>query len=68
MIIALANIALWAALNRPKEVPEYDGKISGLAYAPYQRYQSPLKQIFPSVEDIDNDLALLATRTDRIRA
>ena len=67
MIIALANIALWAALNRPKEVPEFDGKIGGFAYAPYQRYQSPHNGIYPSVEDVDNDLKLLATRTDRIR-
>jgi len=67
VIIALANIALWAALNRPKEVPEFDGKIGGFAYAPYQRYQSPHNGIYPSVEDVDNDLKLLATRTDRIR-
>ncbi len=67
MVIALANIALWAALNRPQEVPEFDGKIGGFAYNPYQRYQSPHKAIFPSVEDIDGDLKLLATRTDHIR-
>ena len=67
VIIALANIALWAGFNRPKDVPEFSGKIGGFAYSPYQRYQGPLKQIFPSLEDIDGDLALLATRTDRIR-
>ncbi|MBS0582331.1 MAG: benzoate transporter, partial [Proteobacteria bacterium] len=67
MIIAAANIALWAGLNRPSVVPEFDGKIGGFAYNPYQRYQSPHREIFPSVEDIDGDLKLLATRTDHIR-
>ena len=67
VIMAAANAALWAALNRPTQVPEFDGKIGGLAYAPYQRYQSPRKGIYPTLEDVDNDLKLLATRTDRIR-
>ncbi|WP_018973112.1 glycosyltransferase [Rudaea cellulosilytica] len=67
IIIALANIALWAVLNRPSEVPEWDGKITGIAYNPYQRFQGPNNGIFPTIEEIDADLKLLATRTDRIR-
>jgi len=67
IIIALANIALWAVLNRPSEVPEWDGKIAGIAYNPYQRFQGPNNGIFPTIEEIDADLKLLATRTDRIR-
>ena len=66
-LVALANIALWAALNRPKQVPDWDGKISGFAYSPYQRFQNPLKLIFPTSDEIDADLKLLATRSERIR-
>ncbi|TLY49712.1 MAG: glycosyltransferase [Gammaproteobacteria bacterium] len=67
LLIAAANFALWAALNRPSQVPEYTGKIGGFAYSPYQRYQNPLRQIYPTVDDIDADLKLLAARSDRIR-
>ncbi|MGH8121583.1 MAG: glycosyltransferase, partial [Rudaea sp.] len=67
VLVALANIALWAGLNQPKQVPEWGGKIGGFAYSPYQRFQSPLKLIFPTSDEIDADLKLLATRTARIR-
>jgi exo-beta-1,3-glucanase (GH17 family)/glycosyltransferase involved in cell wall biosynthesis len=67
VLIAAANFALWAVLNRPSQVPEYTGKIGGFAYSPYQRYQNPLRQIYPTVDDIDADLKLLSTRSDRIR-
>ena len=44
LLIAAANVALWAWLNQPVQVPEYDGKIGGFAYVPYQRFQSPLRR------------------------
>jgi exo-beta-1,3-glucanase (GH17 family)/cellulose synthase/poly-beta-1,6-N-acetylglucosamine synthase-like glycosyltransferase len=66
LLIAALNIVLWAVLNQPQQVPE-GGKISGFAYSPYQRFQSPRDQIFPTVEEIDADLKLLSTRTGRIR-
>ncbi|HEX4481782.1 MAG TPA: glycosyltransferase [Rudaea sp.] len=58
---------MWLYLNKPAEPLPWTGKIGGLAYAPYQRYQSPLKQIFPSVDEIDRDLKQLSQYTDRIR-
>ncbi|MEP6938932.1 MAG: glycosyltransferase, partial [Rudaea sp.] len=67
ILIAAANVALWAWINRPAQVPEWDGKIGGFAYVPYQRFQSPLREIFPTTDDVDADLKLLATRTDHIR-
>jgi len=66
-MIAAANVALWAWFNRPAQVPEWDGKIGGLAYVPYLRFQSPLRGIFPTIDDVDADLKLLSTRTNRIR-
>ncbi|HEY8012092.1 MAG TPA: glycosyltransferase [Rudaea sp.] len=67
VLVALANIALWTAVNQPKQVPDWDGKIGGFAYSPYQRFQNPLKLIFPTSDEIDADLKLLATRSERIR-
>ncbi len=67
VLVAFANIALWTALNQPKQVPDWDGRIGGFAYSPYQRFQSPLKLIFPTGDEIDADLKLLARRSERIR-
>ena len=66
VLVALANIALWTALNQPRQVPE-GGSVGGFAYSPYQRFQNPLKLIFPTSEEIDADLRLLATRSKQIR-
>ncbi|HET7798224.1 MAG TPA: glycosyltransferase, partial [Nevskia sp.] len=65
--IALLNVAMWTWLNRPIEVPDWPGKVAGFSYAPYQRYQNPNNGIYPTIEEIDADLKLLAKYTDRIR-
>jgi exo-beta-1,3-glucanase (GH17 family)/cellulose synthase/poly-beta-1,6-N-acetylglucosamine synthase-like glycosyltransferase len=67
LLVAALNVLLWQALNRPTQPPNWTGKIGGLAYDPYQRYQSPIKQIFPSVEEVEADVKLLAQHTDRLR-
>ena len=67
LAIAVLNFGLWTWLNRPAEVPEWHGKLSGLSYAPYRRYQNPNNLIYPTVEEIDADLKLLSKYTDRIR-
>lgn len=68
LAIALLNLLLWAALNRPVHPPEWTGPIHGFAFSAYQRDQSPLDQTFPSDAEIDSDLTLLATATDRVRS
>lgn len=44
-----------------------DGKLNSLSYAPFREGQSPLLQIFPTAEQIDEDLRLLAGKTHSIR-
>ncbi|HEX3897298.1 MAG TPA: glycosyltransferase, partial [Rudaea sp.] len=58
---------MWLYLNKPAQPQPWTGKIGGFAYAPYQRYQSPLKLIYPSAEEIDRDLKQLSQYTDHIR-
>jgi exo-beta-1,3-glucanase (GH17 family)/cellulose synthase/poly-beta-1,6-N-acetylglucosamine synthase-like glycosyltransferase len=67
LLVAGLNLLLWASLNRPTQPPNWNGKVSGYAYPPYQRYQSPIKQIFPTTDEIDADLRLLSQSSDRIR-
>ena len=67
VLVAGLNFALWQALNRPTQPPNWTGKVAGFAYDPYQRYQSPIKQIFPSVEEVEGDIRLLSQHTDRLR-
>ena len=67
LLVAGLNLLLWASLNRPAQPPSWTGKISGFAFSPYQRYQSPIKQIYPTAEELDADIKLLSNYSDRIR-
>jgi exo-beta-1,3-glucanase (GH17 family)/cellulose synthase/poly-beta-1,6-N-acetylglucosamine synthase-like glycosyltransferase len=67
VIVAVLNFGVWLYLNKPAQPLPWSGKIGGLAYAPYQRDQSPLRAIYPSVEEVDRDLKQLSQYTDRIR-
>jgi exo-beta-1,3-glucanase (GH17 family)/cellulose synthase/poly-beta-1,6-N-acetylglucosamine synthase-like glycosyltransferase len=67
VIVAVLNFGAWLYLNKPAQPLPWTGKIGGIAYAPYQRSQSPLRAIYPSVDEIDRDLKQLSQYTDRIR-
>jgi len=61
------NIGLWWWSNLPHGPEDWKGPIGGFALSAFQRYQNPLKNDFPSDEEINNDLKLLEQYTPRIR-
>jgi exo-beta-1,3-glucanase (GH17 family) len=70
VLLAVAANGLLAWLcNLPQDagsdVPE--GKISSFSFAPFREGQSPLTETFPTTEQIDADLRLLADKTHTIR-
>ncbi|MCO5120457.1 MAG: glycosyltransferase [Burkholderiaceae bacterium] len=67
LAVGAANMGVWQYLNPPIEAPVATGPIHGLAYNAYGRWDSPIAERYPSEADIDADMALLATYTDRIR-
>jgi exo-beta-1,3-glucanase (GH17 family)/cellulose synthase/poly-beta-1,6-N-acetylglucosamine synthase-like glycosyltransferase len=66
-VVVLANLAVWAWFNRPQEEVGWSGVIRGASFSPYQASQDPLQERFPTVEEIDRDLQLLASRVTRVR-
>jgi exo-beta-1,3-glucanase (GH17 family) len=68
MVILVNGLFGWLQ-NQPKDmgldVPE--GKLVSLSFAPFRQGQSPLKEIFPSPQEIDEDLRLMADKTHSIR-
>ena len=67
LLVAGLNVLLWGALNKPTQPPDWTGRISGFAYAPYQRYQNPNKLIFPSADELDADIKIMSGYTNRLR-
>ncbi|PIV35660.1 MAG: benzoate transporter [Lysobacterales bacterium CG02_land_8_20_14_3_00_62_12] len=65
--IAALNLGLWWAWNQPRALPEFDGKVRGVAYSAFQRDQSPLRKEFPSEQQLRSDLDILAGYSKRIR-
>lgn len=70
-LIAIAVTALtimfWAGMNRPTSEPAWPKVIQGFSFAPFQANQDPTDERYPSVNQIDADLALLAGRTHAVR-
>ena len=67
LVVAALNIGLWWWGNRPHGPEDWHGPIGGFALEPYQRYQDPLKDKFPSDEQIDGDLKLVRQYSSNIR-
>ena len=69
LFVISLNALLLHLNNQPQEVgvdvPE--GKISSFSYAPFREDQSPLTKVFPTTDQIDADLRLLANDTHTIR-
>jgi len=68
IFVCSINLALWAWTHQPSALPSMTSeKLSGMAYAPFRRDQSPLTGQFPSLAEIREDLALLAPLTRSVR-
>ncbi len=68
IVVAVNGLFSWLCnlpQNAGPDVP--DGKISSFSYAPFREGQSPLSRKFPRVDQIDEDLHLLAGETYSIR-
>ena len=67
LAVATGQFALWKYWNRGLDFVGAEGSIQGYAYSPYQRDQDPVKQQFPTAEQMAADITLLAQSTRRIR-
>lgn len=71
-VAALLNIAGWWWPSRPKPIgddpkAEQVGLINSVSFAPFRRGQGPLVKIFPTPEQVEEDLASLQGITKGVR-
>ena len=67
-IMGCLAVLLWKVANAPNIEPPWPSKIQGFSFSPFRAGQSPSKKIFPSIEEIDKDLATLAGSVNAIRS
>lgn len=67
LLVIGANFAVWTYLNKPHIAPAWDGTIMGVSFSPMGPEHNPEAGIFPSEDEIDRDLGLLAGKTHAVR-
>ncbi len=66
-LIAFGNGTIWSQMNRPVLAPAFEGQINGFAFDGYQRDESPLRDSFPSENELASDVELLSHYTNQLR-
>jgi exo-beta-1,3-glucanase (GH17 family)/glycosyltransferase involved in cell wall biosynthesis len=66
-LVGLANFAVFALLNRPVDPPPWKGVIAGVSFSPYRVGQGPIDKVFPTDEQIREDLREVAPHTRSVR-
>ncbi|EWY42723.1 glycoside hydrolase [Skermanella stibiiresistens SB22] len=68
VITVLGNFALWSLPNRPQPLePPPGGKLQSVSFAPFRDGQSPLTRVYPTPEQVEEDLALLKDEVMAVR-
>ncbi len=67
LTLSVITCSLWALANRPYMEPAWTGPVAGFAFSPFQQKQSPLQGVYPSVEEIQADIALISRHTSSLR-
>lgn len=65
--IAILTISVWAYINRPEQEPPWPQKIQGFSYSPMRADEDPLQQLYPTIEEIDEDMSILSQKAHAIR-
>lgn len=65
--VALISISLWAYINRPAAPPAWPERVTGFSFSPMRADFDPDAGNYPSIQQIEDDLALLSGKTVAIR-
>lgn len=66
-LVAVGQYLIWQEMNQGVSFAGSAGRIGGYAYSAFQRDQNPAQGQYPSRQQVEADLNLLALTTDRVR-
>ncbi len=67
LLMAVLTALAWGLANQPDIEPPWPSKIDGFAFSPMRVDDNPSKKRYPTIAEIDEDLALLAGDAHAIR-
>ncbi|HEY0666507.1 MAG TPA: glycosyltransferase [Gallionella sp.] len=65
--VTIISLSLWAYINRPQALPEWPKQVMGFSFSPYHSGQDPREHHYPTLEQIEADLALLSGKVLSVR-
>lgn len=67
LLIGLLSLTMWALFNKPDQLPNWPTRIDGLSFNPLRIHNNPALNSYPTLEEIESDLALLANTVHSVR-
>jgi exo-beta-1,3-glucanase (GH17 family)/cellulose synthase/poly-beta-1,6-N-acetylglucosamine synthase-like glycosyltransferase len=66
-LLVAANLMIWAFMNQPDKIQSWSGSMMGVTFNPMREHHNPEKSLFPTVEEINEDLSLLEGKVHAVR-
>jgi len=67
IVLVAVNLGIWSYVNNPLKLPSWNKTMMGLTYNSQRRDTNPRQGIYPTKEQIEADMALLAGKSHSIR-
>ena len=67
LFLVTVNLGIWSYVNNPLKLPSWNKTMMGLTYNSQRRDTNPRKGIYPTKQQIEEDMALLADKAHSIR-
>lgn len=67
LFLVAVNLGIWSYVNNPLKLPEWNKTMMGLTFSPMRRDSNPRQGIYPTKEQIAEDVALLVGKAHSIR-
>ena len=67
VVLVSVNLGIWSYVNNPLKLPSWSKTMMGLTYNSQRRDTNPRKGVYPTKQQIEEDLALLADKAHSIR-
>jgi exo-beta-1,3-glucanase (GH17 family)/cellulose synthase/poly-beta-1,6-N-acetylglucosamine synthase-like glycosyltransferase len=67
VLLVVINVFFWTVFNQPKNSQSWDGTMMGVSFTPLRADHDPDKGLFPTREEISQDLELIADKVHAVR-
>ena len=67
LAVAVIFFSFWSLMNKPELAPTWPSRIQGFSFSPMRAWNNPIEKNFPTESEIEEDLQLLAKKTNAIR-